>query len=515
MYTWMKPVGLKKALSVLCVTLCLLSTLSAGAILSAKAASASVIVGPSDSIQAAINNATAGDTILVLVGTYNESLEVNKSISLIGEGIDQTIIDGQNNQFTINITVDNVNIEGFTIQSAFNPSYGINMFGSKGDVISYNKVENSQQGIALTSSNTNTISNNIIIANTQQGIALTSCSKNTISDNTITANAQGGIALFGSNNNFFSGNTVSDNNGGFSIYLSGPNLFSGNTFSNNPPTGDIIQLYSTNNVFYDNNFNDTVQVDPGLKNIWDNGLEGNHWSNYAGHNRGDGTGIENYVAPGIIDHHPLMGEFHGFDATLTGETYQASIISNSTVSGFGFEVGTETGNKIIHFNVSGPRDTVGFSRITIPTGLMNTSVLVLVGEKETAPTWLNSQNTAYNYLYLTYTQSNQTILIISSRTLDLYNQLLNETDTLNATYTTLLNSYANLMGNYSQLQQSYLNLTASYQEHLLDYNQNLQNVRSIMYMFAAATAILIIITVYLSKQAHSRPTKPPEDKERF
>jgi hypothetical protein len=236
-----------------------------------------------------------------------------------------------------------------------------------------------------------------------------------------------------------------------------------------------------------------------------------------------------------------MGQFHSYYATLAAETYLVSIISNSTVSGFEFEVGTETGNRVIQFNVSGAEGTVGFSRIAIPTSLMNTSVIVLVGGEEVVPNWLNVPSATLNYLYLTYTHSNQTILIIASKTLDLYNQLYTEYLALNETYYTLLsfndtqlkmdlqnlnstyfgqlnslfNSYAGLLENYSQLQQTYLNLNASYQQHVLDYDQNLQNVRSIMYIFAAATAVLILATVYFSRHAFSRSTKAREEENPF
>jgi parallel beta-helix repeat protein len=519
----------------------LLIVFSSGVELPARGEPANVIVGPTDSIQAAINNATVGSTILVSAGIYNESLQIDKSISLIGEGMDQTVINGQNRQFIINITADYVTIESFTIQSGFNPSYGINMFGCRGDTISYNIVEDSQEGIALTSCIDATVSDNTITANAQQGIYLTSCKQNTISDNSITANAQGGISLVFSNNNFFSENMVSGNNGGFSIYLSPSNVFSGNTFAANSPTDETIQSYSYYNVFYDNNFNDSVQIDAtSSPNTWYNmsTLDGNYWNSYKGHDLGNGIGMQSYtVAPGNVDPHPLMGQFQSFNAALGAETYQISIMSNSTISGFNLELGTETGNKIIQFNVTGAEGSVGFSRVTIPTALMNTSVVVLVGEKEVAPIWLSSQSVGFNYLYLTYAQTNQTVLIISSETMDLYNQLLNEYIALNATYyellslnTTqlqmdlqnlnntyngLLNSYASLLGNYSQLQQTYLSLSASYQQHVQNYDQNLQNVRSIMYIFAAAAAILILITVYFSKHAFSRSTKAPEQENQF
>jgi parallel beta-helix repeat protein len=486
-----------------------------------------ISVNPPESIQAAINTnaTTTGSTILVHAGTYEESLVVNKSISLIGDGRDQTIIDGQNNLFIINITADNVIIEGFTFRSNLNPDSGINTFSSKGDTISHNTVENSQQGIVLQYSSYNVISDNIITANTQAGINV----------------------YFTSNNNTFSRNLISGNTGGFSIYISGGNIFSGNTVTNNYPAVDIIS-FSNYNTFYDNNFNDTIQIDSySLYNTWYNASQGNHWTNYAGHDRGDGIGQEPYnPAAGIRDPYPLMGEYSSFDATLTRQTYQISLISNSTVSALGFEVGTETGNKIIQFNAAGPEGTVGFARITIPKGLMNTSVSVIVGGEQTTPNLLNIQNTAFSYLYFTYQQNNQTILIISSKTMDLLNQLSDELLTLNATYyellsnyTTqrdilnnytaqlqdlhnlnatyngLLSSYAELVGNYSQLQQNYMNLNASYQNHLSDYNQNLQNVRSLTYIFAAVSATLIVITAYFSKQAHSPPTRAPEERDRF
>jgi parallel beta-helix repeat protein len=513
MCTGIRHTRLEKPFLVLCATLCLLSTMSSGVELSVETSSQDVVVGPSDSIQVAIDNATTGSTIFVSAGVYSESLQINKSITLIGEGRDRTIIIGQNNQFVINITADDVSIEGFTIRSALNPSNGINIVGFKGITISYNTVQNAQQGITITSSSNDTVSNNIITANVQ------------------------GIALTFSRNNLISGNTVTNNGAGFSIYFYGNNVFSGNTIVNNSPIGDDVSS-SSGNVFFDNNFNDPVSTNENAPNTWDNGFEGNYWSNYAGHIRGDGIGIESYtLTTGNVDHYPLMGQFSSFDTTLANESYQVSIISNSTVSDTAFEIGPETGNRIVKFNVTGAEDTTGFSRVAVPTALMNTSVVVLIGEKEVAPTWLSSQGTALNYLYLTYSHSDQTILIISSETLNLYNQLLNQFLTSNATYYELLNSYTaqlqaglqnltslynglldnytNLLGNYSQLQQSYSNLNSSYQTHLSDYSQTLQNVRNMMYILAAAAAVLIVVTAYFSKNAYPRRAKTAEEKEKF
>ena len=62
-------------------------------------------------IQYAIDNATERDTIFVLNGEYYENLLINKSINLIGEHRNITVVHG-----VINITSDDVTIEGFTLE---------------------------------------------------------------------------------------------------------------------------------------------------------------------------------------------------------------------------------------------------------------------------------------------------------------------------------------------------------------------------------------------------------------
>lgn len=45
-------------------------------------------------IQAAINAASAGDTIMVDAGTYNENVNINKALTLLGAGAGATVVDG-------------------------------------------------------------------------------------------------------------------------------------------------------------------------------------------------------------------------------------------------------------------------------------------------------------------------------------------------------------------------------------------------------------------------------------
>ncbi|KAA0011596.1 MAG: hypothetical protein FE041_04135, partial [Thermoplasmata archaeon] len=70
------------------------------------------------SIQSAINDANDGDTIFVYSGVYYENVVINKSITLIGENKETTIIDGSNSGDVVNITANGVTIEGFTIRNS-------------------------------------------------------------------------------------------------------------------------------------------------------------------------------------------------------------------------------------------------------------------------------------------------------------------------------------------------------------------------------------------------------------
>ena len=68
-------------------------------------------------IQAAINNAEVGDTVLVSAGTYYERVVVNRTITLLGEGREKTVLDGENALVTIiKITADDVEVSGFQLR---------------------------------------------------------------------------------------------------------------------------------------------------------------------------------------------------------------------------------------------------------------------------------------------------------------------------------------------------------------------------------------------------------------
>jgi parallel beta-helix repeat protein len=526
---------------------------------------------PYKNITSGLEHAKDGNTIFVKAGTYREHVVVNESVSLIGEDRNSTIVDGNGNGTVISITANNVSIEGLTIEgSGQSPNdCGISIDHSTGNYIRGNTITDNYEGIGLYSSSNDVVSGNSITDN-YEGIGLYSSSNDVVSGNSITDNYYG-IGLYYSSDDVVSGNSITDNYYGIGLYYSSDDVVSGNSITDNYYEGidvyyssddvvsgntitdnyDGIGLYSSsnNNICCNNFINNTEQVSSiGSVNSWDNGVEGNYWSDYTGHNlNGTGIGDTPYVIPGVTDNRPLMGMFSDFSVIYQEETYHVTVISNSTVSEFEFEIGPETGNKMIRFNVTGKDGTVGFCRVRIPTELMNYSYIVLVDSEEIVPTFLGVSNATYVYLYFTYIQSSHAITIISSKTLYLYNELLDkyimlqiDLYNLNSTYHDLLSNYnvflgnyfqlqegyrelndsyqehlsnyTVFLGNYFQLQEGYRELNDSYQEHLLDYSKNVQNVRNLMYIFAAITAIFIVTTIYLSKHAHTGKTKIFEDK---
>jgi parallel beta-helix repeat protein len=557
-------VELKKAILISFTIFFLLFALFLGCKTSVKA-SPNVIYVPTNypTIQEAVNQAISGDTIFVRNGTYYEHVVIDKRVSLIGENRNSTIIDGEGTGNVIYIAANNVQISNFTIQnggkglyssgifidhssgnnishntianssngiclaySAGNNisdntvsdnKYGISLYSSSNNDIYGNKATDNKYGVALYSSSNNRVHSNNVLPNMIMGIYLNSSNNNSISDNTISSNSYEGIRLDFSNNSAISGNTISNNDYGIRLSSSDNNLVSGNTVTNNY-YGVYVHLLSNNNIIYHNNFNNTDQVWTDSMSAWSHHAEGNYWSDYTGQdiNR-DGIGDTPYVINAENqDNYPLMGKYSDFHIAWKGKTYQVTTICNSTISNFRFEVGRETGNRIMSFDVTSEDGKTGFCRVMIPTELMNYSYIVLVDEEEITPIILGVSNNTHAYLYFTYVYGEHEITMISSNLLRLYNELLNkhaklQTDfhNLNSTYYEFLVNYGVHLSNYNQLLESFDRLNASYQQYLIDYDkiqrdyvslllEHTQNIQNLTYVFIAATSAFIIALVYLS-----------------
>jgi len=258
---------------------------------------ASTIVVPDDypTIASAIGNATDGDTVFVRKGTYNlfnETLLINKSMQLIGEDRDTTIIDGNHFGNIIEVTANNVEISGFTIQNSGqnetaksgldtgiyvktctgtkiinntikNNIGGLNISSCSNILISENRILSNfhTPNIIISSSSSVTFSKNYVTNNTGETIVFSQCSDSIVTENQIVANGFD-YGMYGGTRpwaviSISHGITVSMNNiTGNALGLGLINSYGNNVFRNDMRGNGIgisLSTGATENRIYENN----------------------------------------------------------------------------------------------------------------------------------------------------------------------------------------------------------------------------------------------------------------------
>lgn len=194
-------------------------------------------------IQEAIDNSSNGDTVYVWAGTYSENIELNVSISLVGNGSSSTIIDDGDDSAVLNIVNDWCNVTGFNITASNNN--GINISSASDVNISDNMiVSNSRNGISGTSYNSS-IYSNIIISNTISGIYLSGAVDMNISHNDISSNIHSGISIGDRAEIWY--NTIISNQNGIELSGSYCNVFHNNISSSSTyyAIGSVTQSHHT------------------------------------------------------------------------------------------------------------------------------------------------------------------------------------------------------------------------------------------------------------------------------
>ena len=224
-----------------------------------------------ETIQEAINapETMDGHTIFVEAGTYYEDVVVNKTVSLIGEDASSTILDGEGSSLLIlSIVESNVTVSSLTVKNTVD------------DREAYGIMVKDCENVSL---------RNVVVTKSYMGIILHNSSFGEFVDNAFVSSFAYGIYLRGgSSNNTFVGNLVSHN-------VMGVHIDSG----------------CQGNLFHHNNFvENTQQLELfAFNNKWDNGCEGNFWSNYNGSDLdGDGIG-DTYLPWKGVDNYPLMNPY--------------------------------------------------------------------------------------------------------------------------------------------------------------------------------------------------------------
>jgi parallel beta-helix repeat protein len=199
--------------------------------------------------------------------------------------------------------------------------------GGDGNTISENLFKD-ETSIMLTGehgSKNNTISKNIMMGGEGDGIYLTPNSLfNIVFGNNIPGKSGCGIKIDCSYNNTVYENYLANN--GFGIYIGNP-AFPDTRFPN-----------SKYNTFYRNNLvnnTENVHIEKPIQgelypNLWDNGKEGNYWSDYNGtDSNGDGIGDTPYIiTANNVDRYPFSKK-EPFPTTMV----VAFIVSVAAVGG--------------------------------------------------------------------------------------------------------------------------------------------------------------------------------------
>jgi parallel beta-helix repeat protein len=258
------------------------------------------------------------------------------------------MISSSNNEIASNILTGN-GFDGTSVESVveYNGRGVLRLSRSSNNSIMNNKIFGNGEGINLYDSYDNNISTNYIADNDGSAVHFFDCGNNSVTANTIIGNNGSGVKLWMSNQNEVSANYILNNSLGIHLDAAAQNYIIQNNIANSTGFGMRLDsdsdtfLSSANNTIIYNNFinnqqNDGLDVSipglwvykdgflPGVGNTWDDGKEGNYWSDYetrypnASEVGTTGVGDTYYVInENNIDRHPLMEPYETSTTRLT------------------------------------------------------------------------------------------------------------------------------------------------------------------------------------------------------
>ncbi len=279
------------------------------------------------SINNAIDESIEGDVIRVGKGIYKENIIIYKTLSLIGEDKENTIIDAQGTGDGIHIIADRVKIIGFTIKNGGNTSYptydsAIDI-RSNGNHISNNNIRNNKKyGIYVEKGSNNTFIENLV-TNNMFGIYLNGyysikINQTNISNNIISNNFEKGVYLSYNYNSTISDNSFYENEYGIHMKQSDGNIVVNNLFDKNK-YGLFFCCGAESNIIFRNILvnNTEYNAKSNTKNQFDYSGVGNYWDDYNGSDENnDNIGDNPYsvfhnenIEIQNLDRYPIIAEF--------------------------------------------------------------------------------------------------------------------------------------------------------------------------------------------------------------
>ena len=303
-------------------------------------------------------NTINGKPLVYLDGQSNQVID----------GAGQVILVNCNNMVIRNVqdTVDlrqTIQLFGTTNTKITNSKGNIALIDSDSNIIAQNDLSEvgsmanyDSAALTLTRSNNNTVSQNRMVATNANGVILGgssyniieknriaisgvdqaairletlpqfSCQYNYIRENSVTSQDDGIYFRNGAKNNYVFSNVISGCETGLALFSAHYNQFYANNITGCTQNGVYFSISDYNSFFHNNFVNNAEQAREnhqlywwGIQNDtyysennkWDNGKEGNFWSDYTGADvNGDGIGETPYtVYENYIDHYPLTAPY--------------------------------------------------------------------------------------------------------------------------------------------------------------------------------------------------------------
>ena len=297
----------------------------------------------------------------------------HKSLSVIGESPENTIIDGGGTiQVIFQIVADSVSLKNMTLQNTspdpFAQAPAVRIHGVTDVSLQNVTVRNSAVGFELHSSDLTEVSRCRISACSSTGIYLR--------DNSC--------------NNIVAGNTIA-------------NCSIGIRFADMASQG--------NKIYHDNFENNTEQVySLGGTNYFDGGYPsgGNYWSDYLGVDSKTGSSQDQNGSDGIFDQgfsfdkYPLANLVTNVDIRISEQEFHVQVSTNMNISGWDFDVP----EKSLDILVTPEQGITGAVRVQIPRDLFSSENLTdwIVSFRANGSTPLQSlrmKDLENTYLYFT------------------------------------------------------------------------------------------------------------------
>ena len=404
----------------------------------ASVSEAKTIYVPDDyeKIQWAVDNATAGDTIVVRDGTYVENIDINKPhLTIKSEnGSANCVVKAANsNDPVFYVNADNVTIKGFTVTGAtgyyygyYYPKAGIYLYNSNYSRIEDVNASDNSHGIYLRYSNNNIITNNNISSNNYDGIHLYDSSNNIITNNNI-SNNDDGIDLDSSSNSIITNNNILNNDDGIDLDYSNNNTITNNIVSNND--NGIYLRYSNNNTITNNNASlnywDGIYLDSSSNNIITNNIVSNNY---------DGIYLWSLSNNNTIANNNILNNDDGIYLDSSNNIITNNIVSNN---GYGISLYDSSNNIITNNNISlNYWDGIIFLHYSSNNIITNNNISS--NNYDGICLWYSSNNIIYLNNFVNNIKDN----VYSSSSTNIWNS------TSKITYTYNGKTYTNYLGNY-------------------------------------------------------------------